>query len=376
MEKVKLGDLATFVNGYAFKPTDWKEKGLEIIRIQNLTRSSSEKNFFDGDIPEKYRVKDGDILISWSATLGVYVWRGKDAWLNQHIFKVVFDKKQINKRFFLFLIQNTLVELRKQVHGATMKHITKDKFDDTLVPLPSLPEQKRIAARLDKADELRQYNRQLIEKYGVLTQSLFLDMFGDPVKNEKGWEKGTIRDLCFEVKYGTSQKASNNGAFPYLRMNNITYEGYMDFSDLKYINMEGLNLDKYSVKRGDILFNRTNSKELVGKTGLIQTDERYIIAGYLIRVRVNQLANPFYLWAFLNSKWAKITLKNMCKNIVGMANINAQELQDIKILRPPINLQNKFAERVQLIEQQKQQAQTALDKSEQLFQRLLQDSFK
>jgi type I restriction enzyme S subunit len=244
------------------------------------------------------------------------------------------------------------------------------------IPLPSLATQQKIAEILDTADQLRQYNKQLIEKYDALTQSLFLEMFGDPVRNEKGFEMVTIRDVCEEVKYGTSEKASENGKYPYLRMNNISYNGYMDFRNLKYVDLSDRDLPKYLVRKGDVLFNRTNSKELVGKTGLITIDDIYVIAGYLIRVRTNEFANPYYLWAHLNSKWAKLTLNNMCKNIVGMANINAQELQEIKILKAPIELQNQFAERVQMIEIQKQQAQEALVKSEDLFQSLLQRAFK
>ena len=92
-EIINLGDAATFINGYAFKPTDWSSNGLEIIRIQNLTKGSSDINYFSGEIGDRYKVKYGDLLISWSATLGIYLWKGEDAWLNQHLFKVVFDKK-------------------------------------------------------------------------------------------------------------------------------------------------------------------------------------------------------------------------------------------------------------------------------------------
>jgi len=150
----------------------------------------------------------------------------------------------------------------------------------------------------------------------------------------------------------------------------------MDYSKLKYIDIDDKDKHKYLVKKGDVLFNRTNSKELVGKTGIIQSDEEAVIAGYLIRVRVNELANPFYIWGHLNSRWAKLTLNNMCKNIVGMANINAQELQDIIILKAPKELQNQFATRIQAIEAQKAQAQESLKKSEDLFNSLLQRAFK
>jgi type I restriction enzyme S subunit len=186
----------------------------------------------------------------------------------------------------------------------------------------------------------------------------------------------TIRDLIIEAKYGTSSKASDIGALPYLRMNNITYDGYMDLRNLKYIDVSNDEKTKYLVKKGDIIFNRTNSKELVGKTGIISQDDEMIIAGYLIRMRTNENANPYYIWRHLNSDWAKSTLLNMCKSIVGMANINAQELQNIKILKAPIDLQNQFAERVAVIEEQKAIAQKSLEKSESLFNSLLQKAFK
>lgn len=247
---------------------------------------------------------------------------------------------------------------------------------DIQVPFPSLTTQQKIAAILDAADAYRQKTKALIEKYDQLAQSLFLEMFGDPATNPKGWEVVTIRDMVCEVKYGTSSKAGEKGAYPYLRMNNITYQGFMDLTDLKYIDISISEREKYLVRKGDVIFNRTNSKELVGKTGLITSNEEMVIAGYLIRIRVNEFANPYFLWAHLNSKWAKLILMNMCKNIVGMANINAQEMQSIKILKAPLTLQTQFADRIQWIEAQKQQARAALAKADELFNSLLQRAFK
>ena len=127
--KMGLGDTATFHNGYAFKTAEWSTSGKEIIRIQNLTKGSAQINYFEGKIADKYKVRKGDILISWSGSLGVYEWHGEDAWLNQHLFKVDFNKANLDKSFFTYLISNSLKKLEAQVHGATMKHITKKKFD-------------------------------------------------------------------------------------------------------------------------------------------------------------------------------------------------------------------------------------------------------
>ena len=145
---------------------------------------------------------------------------------------------------------------------------------------------------------------------------------------------------------------------------------------VKYINLSPKEQEKYLIRKKDLLFNRTNSKELVGKTAVWNRNEKYAIAGYLIRCRSNTRGNPYYIWGFLNSYYGKKVLQNMCKNIVGMANINAQELQNIKINIPPIDIQNKYGNYIEVIESQKQKLNQEIQRSEALFQSLLQRAFK
>ena len=159
-------------------------------------------------------------------------------------------------------------------------------------------------------------------------------------------------------------------------MNNITYEGEMDFESLKYIDLTEKEESKFLAQKGDVLFNRTNSKELVGKTGLFNSEAKMAIAGYLVRARVNERANPYFLWGYMNSKHGKAVLRHMCKSIVGMANINAQEFQNIKIVIPPLEKQKSFANRVSEIERQKKIVRANRDKSDLLFNSLLQKAFK
>jgi type I restriction enzyme S subunit len=262
------------------------------------------------------------------------------------------------------------------ISGSAQPQITRTGLKNVRVPNPPLKTQQRIAGILDDAATLRDKTAQLLTEYDLLAQSIFLEMFGDPFNNQNNFELGTIRDLVREAKYGTSAKAGGIGQFSYLRMNNLTYSGHMDYEKLKYVDIPQKDIEKYIVRKGDILFNRTNSRELVGKTAIFDSDTEMVAAGYLIRVRINELGNPYFIWGYLNSKHGKLILNSMCKNIVGMANINAQELQNIKILLPPINLQNEFADKVALIEQQKALAKQELQESEDLFNCLLQQAFK
>ncbi|MCR5165548.1 MAG: restriction endonuclease subunit S [Thermoguttaceae bacterium] len=162
--------------------------------------------------------------------------------------------------------------------------------------------------------------------------------------NEKKWEVGTIRDIVSEVRYGSSRKAAdgNSGQYPYLRMNNITYGGELDLTDTKTIDIPEEELPKCTVKRGDVLFNRTNSKELVGKTCVYNRDEMMVLAGFIVRVRLNERALPEFVSIFMNTDFSKQMLLNMCKTAIGQANINAQELQNIDIYIPPIEVQREF----------------------------------
>ncbi|MEG1947855.1 MAG: restriction endonuclease subunit S, partial [Lachnospiraceae bacterium] len=145
MEHKQLGDIATYINGYAFKPENRGTEGLPIIRIQDLTGNGCDLGFYDGEYPTKIEINNGDVLISWSASLGVYIWNNGKALLNQHIFKVIFDKEMVNKEYFVFAVQHKLEEMASRTHGATMKHIVKKDFDSTLIPFPTVERQKKIA---------------------------------------------------------------------------------------------------------------------------------------------------------------------------------------------------------------------------------------
>ncbi|MFM8341203.1 MAG: restriction endonuclease subunit S, partial [Methylomonas sp.] len=146
---VSLGQLATYINGKAFNKLHWKEQGLPIIRIQNLNNPQASFNRSDEIHEERYKVKSGDLLISWSASLGAYIWKGGDAWLNQHIFKVEPYTEILKTHYLYYAVTNSIDELYKKSHGMGMVHVTKGKFESHEVRLPPLNEQIRIANKLD-----------------------------------------------------------------------------------------------------------------------------------------------------------------------------------------------------------------------------------
>ena len=167
-------------------------------------------------------------------------------------------------------------------------------------------------------------------------------MFGLPECNTHEYEIATIGDVVKDVHYGTAKKASEDGRYIYIRMNNITYDGELDLTDIKRIDVPEKDIAGCMVQEGDVLFNRTNSKDLVGKTCHFTGNEPMIIAGYIIRLRMNGKVLPEYISTFMNLDRSKKMLYSMAKGAVGQANINAKEVQSIPIVIPPENVQQEF----------------------------------
>ena len=145
----RINQIGRYINGYAFKPKDWSNSGKPIIRIQDLTGSNDNPNYYDGYLDNKYLVSKGDVLVSWAATLDAYIWEKEDGWLNQHIFKAI-PLRDINKSFFLWLLKVAMQNLNNDnKHGIMMQHLTAVVFNHFRIPLPSVDEQKAIASYLD-----------------------------------------------------------------------------------------------------------------------------------------------------------------------------------------------------------------------------------
>ena len=259
--------------------------------------------------------------------------------------------------------------------GATFKEISKSIVESIEIPLPEVNQQKEIAEKFKKLEQLISLRKQQLAKLDELVKARFVEMFGTFPANPFRWDTGKIQDVVSDVRYGSSRPAVEGGKYPYLRMNNITYSGELDLRDTKRIDIPDSELDKCTVRRGDVLFNRTNSKELVGKTCVYNRDELMVLAGFVIRVRVNERIRSEVLSAFLNMDFSKRMLIGMCKTAIGQANINAKELQNIDLYIPPIELQDQFVTLKNKIDQQKQTVQQSLEKLELMKKALMQEYF-
>lgn len=366
---VRLGDVCDILDHMRIPITESdRKKGIYPYYGANGIQDYIDDYIFDDDLV--LLAEDGGNFSSKVKPIAYRV-TGK-CWVNNHA-HVLKPKKNLNVGYLCYSIM--FYDVIPLINGTTRAKLNQAAVRKMLIPLPSLIKQHKIAANLDKTNELITERKQQLEKINLLVKSRFIEMFGDPLTNPMGWEVGKIRDIAHEVKYGTSRPAVESGKYKYLRMNNITYDGQLDLTNLKHIDIPDNEVDKCAVRNGDILFNRTNSKELVGKTCVYNLDELMIIAGYIIRIRVNNRVVPLYLSTVLNSEYGKATLRDIAKSIIGQANINAQELQRIRLPLPPLPLQQYFADFVRATDKMKLEIQRGLKSLEFLNSALMQKYF-
>lgn len=277
-------------------------------------------------------------------------------------------------QYFYFCMKN--LKMQTLAESTTVPSVRKTVLEKYEIEVPSLVEQEEIEKKLTLTQKIIEKRRQELSYLDEIIKARFVEMFGDPIQNPKGWEVVTIGDIVTEVRYGTSKPAVEGGKYPYLRMNNLTADGHLDLNDLKYIDIPDDEIEKCVVRKGDVLFNRTNSIELVGKTAVFDLPEDMIIAGYIIRVRLTEKMLPEVLSQYMNLEALKGILRGMAKGAVNQANINAQELQSIKVYIPEMELQKQFVKMKEQIYKSKVAVQKALDETQMLFDSLMQEYFR
>ena len=373
----KLGDIATYINGYAFKPQDWSDEGIPIIRIQDLTGNSYQANRYNGEYASKYEVNDGDVLISWSASLGVYIWHGEKAVLNQHIFKVVFDKERISKDFFVHQVGLILENAASDAHGATMKHLTKPVFDALPFYLPPYEKQCEIAEVLDKVTSLISLRKQQLAKLDELVKARFVEMFGDCKTNPKNWKTKALEKIA---NVGSSKRVFveelQDSGIPFYRGTEI-----------------GALAEKKAVIPA-LFITEEHYKQLCETTGKPQKGDLLMPSicpdG---RIWIVDTDEPFYfkdgrvLWVHLtsanyNSVFLLYTLKDRIMTDYAsiasgttFAELKIFALKKCKVFDVPLELQNQFATFIERVDRQKQTVQQSLEKLELMKKALMQEYF-
>lgn len=373
MEYVNLGDVATYINGYAFKPEHRGKKGLPIIRIQDLNGNSHDLAFFDGKYPEQVEINTGDILISWSGSLGVYKWNKGKALLNQHIFKVLFNKIEIDKEYFCYAIRNSLSSMSQQTHGATMKHITKKDFDNISIPYPDLIEQKKIANNLNIVNKLIMFYEKELILFEQMVKARFIEMFGDLKSNEKDWDLKTFEEMSVLITDGehSTPKRTKEGIYLLSARNVLNHS--LQLEDVDYINRdEYLRIAKRVVpKKGDILISCSGT---IGRCCSIPDSLQLQMVRSVALIRFKEVINPIFAEYMITSDYLQEQI-NSSKTMSSQANLFQGKIRKLKGFLPPTELQQQFADFVQQVDKSREEVKKSLEKTQQLYDSLMQEYF-
>lgn len=344
-KRYKLEELADIAAGsIAPKKDCFTSTGIPFVRAGSLGEllsggSPSDLELLTSEMANNLRMRlfpAGTVVFAKSGmscmTGNVYV-LPEPCYVVSHLACVVPKKGLANylKHYFRFNRPNRLIE------NPSFPSIKLSKIKKIEIKLPNLlmvESQIQVLESICEQIEKAKFQLQYLDD---LVKSRFIEMFGD-----NKWPVKTIGELATDIRYGTSKKASDSGRYTYLRMNNITDGGRLDFKDVKHIDLSGSELDKCMVVKGDLLFNRTNSREKVGKTAVFLEDTPMVIAGYIIRVRLGSKIDSEFLSQFMNLPTTKAMLRSIAKGAVHQANINSKELAGIKVPVPPISSQQEF----------------------------------
>ena len=352
MEKVE-----NYITGYIKGKTpkmlfDKEENGCLPYLSPDYLRNISQPESYAQPDSKLVVVNEGEVIVLWDGSNAGEIFISKKGILASTMTLLEFDENEIDKNYFGYSFQQLEYILKAKTAGSGIPHADKGVINKLNFYKPSLPEQASIANILSKVDEAIESVKKSIEAAEKLRKSLMQNLLTGRMKpdgtlrtedefyeDEKfgkvpiGWEVKKVKELSDSVQYGLNQASSENGEIPMLRMNNILKGKMTDFP-LVYVDLSDSLLNQYKLAKGDILFNRTNSMDLVGKVGIFELEGDFVFASYLIRVKVSPVNNSSYVNYALNSYPIQCSLRSKATPAVSQANINSNSLRNTSILIP------------------------------------------
>jgi|SRR5882762_586883 len=373
-----LGEVCELINGRAFKPNEWQDAGLPIIRIQNLNDSTKPFNYTTQALPEKFRVKQGDTLLSWSGTpgtsFGCFRWNGPEGWLNQHIFNVRL-RVEVLPAFFIHQVNSKLSELIGKAHGGVgLQHITKGALSSVKIAVPPLAEQERIVKLLDEADELRKLRSQADRRTFDLIPALFHEMFGG-----SHFKPACVEELTSLVTSGSTPRGGDEvyvDEGPYFIRSQNVQMNRLDLSDAACLTPEmHKQMARTKVATGDVLLNITGAS--IGRVAWAHKLEREAnVSQHVCLIRPKpDLLNPAYLSVFISLSTSQRLILQIQAGASRQA-LNHQQVRAIEIPLPPLSLQEEFASRGAEIRKLEAKQAASRERLDALFQSMLHRAFR
>jgi type I restriction enzyme S subunit len=433
----KLGEVADYLNGRAFKPNEWERTGKPIIRIQNLNKEAAAYNYTSKEFEDKYKIEKGDLLYAWSASLGVYIWNGDKAWLNQHIFKVV-PKNNCDKKYLFYTLEKITVELYAKAHGSGMVHVTKGKFEETKIPFPLLPEQQAIVAKIEEllsnlengkqqlqtaqqqlkvyrqsllkwafegklTEEWRKKNKNIMSAYETLKNvSISRKKNYEQRKKQKdkrveknydfifsksnsidSWANATLDKLIYIAgRIGwrglTRDEYTSEGPL-FLSVHSLNYGKYVEFKDAYHISEDRyLESPEIILENNDTLLCKDGAG--IGKIGIInKLPQKATVNSSLLLIRGLEIFTPAFLYYLLSGPKLQSIVQS---RISGSAtpHLFQNDIRKFQLLVPPIEEQHQIVSELEskltVCDKIEETINQSLQQAETLRQSILKKAFE
>lgn len=378
-EYKKLGEVCDVINGYAFKSSKYTSQGTRIIRITNVQKGyvvdNNPKFYSDEDFKDlfQYSLFEGDLVMSLTGNVGRVGILQKNmlpAALNQRVacLRVKSEKMQLNYLFHLLnsnLFENAAIQ---SARGIAQLNMSTEWLKNYIIPLPPLSTQLAIVSELDKINELIRLKKEQLKDFDNLAQSLFYEIFGDPVENEKGWEVKKLGEIG-EFKNGLNFSKDENGySIKFLGVSDFQNKKSIASGQLAHISLSERVQEDYLLKTGDIVFVRSNgNKELIGRSVKMYITEPTTYSGFCIRCRItDEKVDKDYIAILLKTPIIRQFMTNSGRGC-NISNLNQKVLNSIPTILPPLPLQRLFAQRIEQIEQERSEVQKSIQDLETLL---------
>jgi len=377
MRTVTLGDYIEILSGFAFKSSlfNSEARGLPLVRIRDVVPGYSE-TYSDEDFDEKYLLEDGDLLIGMDGEFNCARWKGGKALLNQRVCRVIASSKNLDDQYLFYFLPRPLKQIEAKSNFVTVKHLSVKQIQAIKIPLPPLEEQRRIAAILDKADGVRRKRKEAIRLTEELLKSTFLEMFGDPVTNPKGWEIKKLEEVTTKITDGVHSRPNyTEQGVPFISVKDIT-TGELKFDDCKFISEE--DHKKYKKRcnpdLGDILYTKVGAT--YGRPALVNVKSEFSLYVSVCLIKPQRdLIFPEFLKEALATPALKRQADRSIKGI-GVPDLHLNMIKDFIVPVPPIYKQKEFLEIASKIQSSKESLTSCSQESENLFNSLLQRAFR
>lgn len=376
----RLADICDIQYGYAFDSKCFTEDSSypQLVRIRDVKRGYSE-TYYSGNYPDEYILSEGDLLIGMDGEFNIARWKCSGALLNQRVCKLT-TKVGTNEEYLRFAMLKSLKEIEQRTAFVTVKHLSAKELNKLELDVPELTKQDKIADTLSRLERVIEARKEELEELDELIKARFVELFGDPIKNPKGWDVVKLSECLERIDNGKSFTCDSNareGAFPaILKLSAATYGDYRPYENKALLD-EKQFVESVEVHRGDLLFTRKNTPDLVGMAAYVfETPEKLMMPDLIFRLVTNERMTPIFLWQLINNREFRPVIQGISGGSAkSMSNISKERLKNIEVICPPISEQKKLEGVLDQVDKSKVKVQKALDETQKLFDSLMQQYF-